>query len=206
LKITGVDVFDSLLKPGSSTLFYGLPGIGKTTMLLTIAVNLCRGVVKCLYVNTEDVLFYERVAKYSDRYSNVFFIDILDFDELYDFTVTTLPRIPVQAVFIDSVNSLFRVSAYRENTLSKYAFILGLIKYLTVNNNIYVFSTAQIRSGFEDEDEFVASGMNILDFWFDNIFKMNADSRGRFVEVVKPRGLNIKRYYIITDEGILWMR
>jgi len=207
LKITGVREFDDIVGEGSSTLFYGVAGVGKTTMLMTIAGNICRKLYPCIYVSTEDTLHYDRVARYPERYENVFFTEIRDFDELLKYVVEVLEFIPYRVLFVDSINALFRIVAYREDSIARYGLMLGLLWKKTWDSKGYFFASAQVRAGFEeDEEEIVASGTNILEYWFDNVFYMGFEDNKRFIEVVKPVEMKgFRRYYLIGDTGIEWV-
>ena len=205
LRITGCRELDDLIKPGTTTLFYGEAGIGKTNLLLTIADNICPVLGNCLYIGTEDTLYYERIARKPERYENVLFTHVWDFDELLKYVLTIVYFSPFKALFIDSINALYRLVAYREDSITRYGLMLGLLTRKTINENIYLFASAQVRMGYrEEEEEVVASGMPILEFWFNNIFKMSEDENGRFVESVKPVE-GVKKYFIITSEGIEWI-
>jgi DNA repair protein RadB len=205
LVISGCRDIDGIIKPGTTTLFYGEAGIGKTNLLLTIAGNMCRE-GRCIYIGTEDLLYYEVIARNPEKYENVLFMDIRDFDELLRLVLTTIYFLDYHALFIDSINALYRAVAYREDSLTKYGLLLALLVKKTVDKGTYLFASAQVRIGLrEDEEEFVASGMPILEFWFNNIFKMAMDENGRYVEPVKP-GLGFRKYYIITDEGVEWIK
>ena len=80
--------------------------------------------------------------------------------------------------------------------------MLGVLTKKTRDLKGYLFASAQVRIGYREyEEEVVASGMPILEYWFNNIFKMSEDENGRFVESVE----GVKKYYIITGEGIEWI-
>ncbi len=205
MRISGCRELDELIKPGTTTLFYGEAGIGKTNLLLTIAGNICPVIGRCIYIGTEDTLFYERVARQPDRFENVFFTHIWDFNELLKYILTVIYFTPYNALFIDSINALYRLVAYREDSLTKYGLMLGVLTKKTRDLKGYLFASAQVRIGYREyEEEVVASGMPILEYWFNNIFKMSEDENGRFVESVKPVE-GVKKYYVITGEGIEWI-
>ncbi len=205
MTITGCSEIDAVLKDSIASLFYGEAGIGKTTMLLTIARNLCRGGGPCIYVSTEDVLHYDRVARHSDWYENVLFIEVREYDEFLDYVVGKLLFIPYRILFIDSINALYRIVAYKEDIVTSYGLVLGLLWRKTMENSARLYASAQVRASYREDDiEVVASGMSILEYWFNSILRMDRDENGRFVEVIKPR-VNVKKYFMISEEGIEWI-
>lgn len=204
MKFTGSRAIDELISGTPTNLFYGEAGSGKTNLLLTIAENVCRELRPCIYVNTEDVLFYEIVSRRSSKYENVFFANALGYEEFHDYVVKNILYMPFRALFVDSINSLYRLIAHQDSAAAKYGLLVSLVVKRTLDLNAYLFASAQVRASYSSEEEFVASGMSILDYWFEAIFKVDRDESGRFVECVKPvRG--IKAYFEITSEGIAWI-
>jgi len=202
---TGCRDIDKLIAGKTAILFYGEAGIGKTTMLLTIASNVCKEIYPCIYISTEDTLHYERVARDPSRFENVFFEEIWEFEDLVEYVAKVLAFTPYKVLFIDSINSLYRLVAHKEEAISTYGFILGLIWRRTLDLEGYWFASAQVRAGYREEDEeIVASGMPILEYWFDPIFYMTYSDGERVVKVVKPKN-SIERRYIVTEEGIEWI-
>ncbi|MEM1555342.1 MAG: AAA family ATPase [Desulfurococcaceae archaeon] len=196
----GVDVLDSVFDNSLLTLFYGPAGSGKTAFLTTIARNLCRVVYPCIYVNTEDPLFYDNIARMWDEYSNVFFIDIRDFSDFFDFVVKHIVRLPFKALFIDSVNSTYRLVAYSENSLTKFNLILALIARRAYETGCKVFASAQVRAEI-DSDEVVVSGMGILKYWFNTICQLGWENNYRFIKIIKPP-MDLKLYFKISNRGV----
>jgi len=206
LKITGCAEIDAVIKPGTSTLFYGEAGVGKTRLLLTIAGNVCSlPSVKCLYISTEETLFYEIVARNVERYDRVLFAHITDFHELLDYAATFPQFVELNAIFVDSINAPYRLVSFSENSITSFGLLLALLNNIVVRRKAFLFASAQVRAGFhEDEEEVTASGMPILEFWFDNIFRVGEDEKGRFVEARKPVK-NLKKYFVITAGGVEWV-
>lgn len=200
---TGVDVLDSVFRDSYLVLFFGPAGCGKTAVLTTIARNACREVYPCIYVNTEDPLFYDNIARMWEEYSGVFFIDIHDFNDFFDFIVKHLVRLPYRILFIDSVNSTFRVVAHRENTSAKLNLALALLARGALESGYKVFASAQVRAEM-DSDETTASGMSILRYWFNTICKLGWENNSRFVKVIKPP-LDLKLYFKISSRGVEWV-
>ncbi|MEM1675123.1 MAG: AAA family ATPase [Desulfurococcaceae archaeon] len=204
MKFTGSGVIDRIIVNGLTNLFYGEAGVGKTNLLLTIARNLCKEVYPCIYVNTEDILYYDIVSRNLDEFSNVFFVDIMDYDEFYKYVLEKLMYIPYKVLFIDSVNALFRLVVYKESSIINYGLLLGLIVKKNIDTNSYLFASAQVRSAIDESVEYTASGMSILEYWFANIFKIDRDENGRFIECVKPFS-GVRVYFEITSDGIVWI-
>lgn len=204
MKFTGSGVIDRIIVNGLTNLFYGEAGVGKTNLLLTIARNLCKEVYPCIYVNTEDLLYYDIVSRNLDEFSNVFFVDIMDYDEFYKYVLEKLMYIPYKVLFIDSVNALFRLVVYKESSIINYGLLLGLIVKKNIDTNSYLFASAQVRSAIDESVEYTASGMSILEYWFANIFKIDRDENGRFIECVKPFS-GVRVYFEITSDGIVWI-
>ncbi len=150
-------------------------------------------------------MYQERIARLEGLSSSVYFLDIYSFDDLLDFTVSSLYYLPVDYLFIDSVNSLYRVNAYEESSIEKFGLILGFLRLKSVGGSI-IYASAQVRAGYEGVDEEVtASGMNIMDYWFDTVFRLGRDEKGRFIEPVKPVVSGDRWYFEIVDRGVDWL-
>lgn len=206
--VTGNPGLDRVIGESRSVLFFGEAGSGKTTLLLTIASNICIDKNDpCLYISTEETLHYDRVARSPEKYANVFFTEIYDFDELFDFIVFKLPILKFRRVFIDSINSLYRVIASEEESITRYGLLLGMLWKNTVDRGGFLFASAQVRMGYEDEEyEVVASGMNILDYWFKTIIYLGWEDAKRAARIVKPEEYSGESYYfLISGEGIEWV-
>ncbi len=201
---TGFRELDRIISGKCSTLFYGEAGVGKTTMLLTIASNICGKYYPCIYISTEDTLHYERVARYSDRFINIFFTEIRSFDEFFNYILSKLIYIPYRVLFIDSINALYRLVAYSEESIAKYGLILATIWNKTCRGNGYLFASAQVRAGYRESGEVVASGMGILEYWFDNIVYMGYSDNYRYIRVVKPEN-GLEARYVIGEYGVEWV-
>ncbi len=206
-RITGNPLIDSIIRKASSLLVFGSAGSGKTTLLLTIASNICRGFRTCLYISTEETLHYERVARKPDRYSNVLFTEIYDYDELEDLILYKLGLMSINTVFIDSINSLYRLIAYDEGSITRYGLLLAMLWLNSVGRNGLLYASAQVRMGFEeDEEEVVASGMNILNYWFDIVMYLGWINNRRAARIEKPREYSDKVFFFdITDKGVEWI-
>lgn len=206
--ITGVNVIDDVVsEAGRTILLYGGAGVGKTTLLLEFAKKVCKSLGPCLYLSTEETLHYERVARWSEEYEDTFFTEIYDFDEMINFILKEYYFLPFKILFIDSVNGLFRIVSSRDDALPLFGLMLAVIRKKAYDSNGFVFASAQVRAGFEyDAEEIVASGMSILDYWFDIIIYLGLDDGKRYIEFIKP--VNVKGfrlYFMITDEGVEWI-
>lgn len=186
-------------------MFYGPAGAGKTTILLSIAGNTCRQYT-CIYVSTEETLHYERVARDPDRFGNVLFIEVFDMDNLLKtsyFIYLMKPRY----VFIDSINSIYRVEVFNEITVTKQTYITSLLLEAINLSNGKLFASAQVRSGERGEIE--ASGFKILDYYFDTIIGILIHSEGyRYLKIEKTpiqiSGLR-ELLFKITENGVEWL-
>jgi len=205
--ITGNKYLDEVIRDARTILFYGTAGSGKTTMLMKIATNICKNPMdKCLYISTEETLHYERVARNARKYINVWFTEIYDFNELLDFTLLKLPYIPLKHVFVDSINSLYRVISYEEESITKYGLLLAALRHKVRESEGKLFASAQVRAGYEeDEEELMASGMNILNYWFDVIIFLSWKDNNRVARLVKPAEEEREAFFEITDEGVEWV-
>ncbi len=150
-------------------------------------------------------MYQERIARLEGLPGSVYFLDIYSFNDLLDFTVSNLYYLPIDNLFIDSVNSLYRVNAYEESSIEKFGLILGFLRLKSIRGSI-IYASAQVRAGYEGVDEEVtASGMNIMDYWFDAVFRLGRDEKGRFIEPVKPVVSGDRWYFEIVDRGVEWL-
>lgn len=206
--ITGVDVIDDVVsRAGRTVLLYGGAGVGKTTLLLEFAKKVCNSFGPCLYLSTEETLHYEKVARWSEEYKDTFFMEIYDFDEMINFILKEYYFLPFRVLFVDSVNSLFRIASPRDDAISLFGLMLAIIRRKAYDSDGFVFASAQVRAGFEYEaEEIVASGMTILDYWFDVVIYLGFDDGRRYIEFIKPVSVKgFRLYFIITDEGVEWV-
>jgi DNA repair protein RadB len=202
---TGNSELDKYIEESLSILFYGPAAAGKTTLLLTIAGELCK-LHPCVYVSTEETLHYERVAKYPDKYEKALFTEAYDYDELLK-TAIAVSALKPRYVFIDSINSLFRLEALKEGSVEKLAFITSLLLETVERNSGKLFASAQVRSSEAGEVE--ASGIKILDYYFDLIVSILIDSENkRILRVIKFPVKAIKEAielkFAITESGVVW--
>lgn len=198
----GHSAIQGIVEKSNMSLFYGVAGSGKTTLLLTMAKYLCKQESPCLYVSTEETLHYERVSKRPEDYSSTLFTEIYDLDKLVELAFFA-GFLNFKIVFIDSINSLYRVVAYHEPALSKFSFLMGILRKLSQTNMMKVIASAQVRAGDEDVE---ASGMSLLDYYFDVIFQVGFEEGKRFLRLVKPIYKKpVVKYFEISDEGVEWM-
>ncbi|MEM1635261.1 MAG: AAA family ATPase [Thermosphaera sp.] len=191
-----------IVEKSDMSLFYGVAGAGKTTLLLTMARYFCKQKGPCLYVSTEETLHYEIVSRFAEEYQETLFTEIYDLDKLVELSFF-LGLLNFKIVFIDSINSLYRVVAYQEAALPKFSFLMGLMKYLAHKGVLKVLASAQVRAGDEDIE---ASGMSLLDYYFDIIFQVGLEEGKRFLKLVKPMHKKpVVGYFEISDKGVEWV-
>lgn len=196
-------MLDELIDPSLAIIFYGPAASGKTTLLLTIASNVCREIM-CVYISTEETLHYEQVAKTPSKYEGVLFAEAFDMDTFLKSAVATYMMSP-KYIFIDSINSLFRLEPLKENTLTKQAFITSLLLETTRRNKGKLFASAQVRVG--EKGELEASGFKIIDYYFDLILSVFIGEGGkRYVKPVKtPVPARFEKVsFTISDTGLMW--
>lgn len=148
-------------------------------------------------------MFYENIAKKWESYNSVFFLDIHDFNDFVSFIVKHVSRIPWRVLFIDSVNSIYRLVAHRREAFTEFNLALALIAKETIGSDRRVFASAQVRAEL-DSEEITASGMSILNYWFDSVFQLGWENNYRFIKVIKPP-LDLKLYFKITNRGVEWI-
>ncbi|MET1159443.1 MAG: AAA family ATPase [Thermoprotei archaeon] len=202
---TGNTVIDKLIDQETAVLVFGEAGSGKTTLLLTIASNICSPDNPCIYISTEDTLHYERVARDPEKFGGIFFTEIRGLEELIVFSLKILLLPPVRALFVDSINAPYRLVAYKEDSLAKLGLVIGLLWSKARSSGGKLFASAQVRAGYrEDEEEVTASGMSVLEYWFNTILQLIRVNGERAVKAVKPdKGIIAK--YTITSGGIRWI-
>ena len=108
-EITGIEEFDRVLGggivPGSLVLIGGAPGIGKSTLLMSVADKLSNLYGKVLYVSGEESerqikLRGERLGLNPD---NLFLLSETNLERIFD----EINRLEPQAVIVDSVQTVF---------------------------------------------------------------------------------------------------
>ncbi|WFO75920.1 AAA family ATPase [Desulfurococcaceae archaeon MEX13E-LK6-19] len=205
--LTGSSILDEILEKHRMILVYGEAGTGKTTLLLTIARNLSINGWKILFISTEGSMYMARVAPREKDYSNVFFAEVYSLDELLKLILTIPLMKRVDGIIIDSINAPFRLEAYKEKSIEKLGIILGLLKYITLKNSTVVYSSAQVRAVESiDGEEVTASGMPILEFWFDLIIQLLRSDGERVLKIVKPLDKkDIQLKFIIEESGVEWI-
>jgi DNA repair protein RadA/Sms len=108
-EVTGIEEFDRVLGggivPGSLVLIGGAPGIGKSTLLMSVADKLSNLYGKVLYVSGEESerqikLRGERLGLNPD---NLFLLSETNLERIFD----EINRLNPQAVIVDSVQTVF---------------------------------------------------------------------------------------------------
>lgn len=201
---TGNSLLDEVIDKSIAILFYGPAGVGKTTLLMHIAGNLCDK-TECIYISTEETLHYEWVSRRLDRYEKALFTEAYDLDSLVKVSLATHTMEP-RYIFIDSVNSLFRLEATKEDSLTEYTFALGLLIHTAFKTRGKVFASAQVRTGVDGGLEI--PGQSILQYYFDNIMMIITKEHGRrSIKPIKtPFTIDIDHVdFKITDHGVEWI-
>ncbi len=201
---TGCRRLDELAEHGHMILFYGPAGSGKTRILLSIAKRLSLNGKKVLFIGTENMLHYAIVANNPSAYTNTVFTDTRSLEELSYIAGIAAHTGGFDAIIVDSVNAPYRAAAYMEESLILLGLTLALLRKAAEGETI-VYSSAQVRA-VEDGDEIRASGMSILEFWYDVILRLGRDEKGRYVEPVKPFiGEKHKAWFIIDSDDVVWL-
>ncbi|MEM2013939.1 MAG: AAA family ATPase [Desulfurococcaceae archaeon] len=204
LRYSGNELLDELIESSSSVLFYGVAGAGKTSLLLTIAGNLCSA-YSCVYITTEETTHYEHIARNPDRYKHALFTEAYDLSTLVKVTYAVFILRP-RYIFVDSLNAPFRLEALKENALAKYGFATSLLLSTAEASGGKLFASAQVRAG--ETGDLEITGFKLLDFYFDAILGVFIESAGiRFIKPLKTLFATKfeKLYFRITDEGVKWL-
>lgn len=198
--ITGVRELDSLLRERSSILVYGVAGSGKTNLLLHIASNICAE-EKCVYVSTEGTLHYEIVKRNPEKFSQVLFTEAYTLGDLLDIALA-VPHTGSRFIFVDSINSPFRVEAMRDESLTVFAFIVGYLVKFAESAKGCLFASAQVHAVEEGEE---AVGMSVLNYYFDVIINLAVENNVRRLVLEKPATTQ-QWFFTITNRGVSWVR
>ncbi len=207
INFTNCSKLDKLLQDNSKAfLVYGEAATGKTSILLHIARNISLSGEKVLFISTEGSLYQARIANYIEDYSNVLFSEVSDFNEQLELTIAYLPFIEnIKYIIVDSINALYRLEAYREESITLLGLILGMLRKIVDDRGGVLFASAQVRA-VEDAEEVVASGMPILEYWFDVIVKLGRIEGRRVLNIVKPRNYSSGEIvFNIVDKGVEWI-
>jgi DNA repair protein RadB len=155
------DILGGGIEKGIITQFYGPPGIGKTNIALTLAVNCSKDDRKVIFVDTEGGLSIERVKQISGSEfqkvaGNIIIFEPTTFREQDE----VLKRIEnmlesegeVELLILDSAVALYRL---REGDLSQINQELGrqmgLLLRIARKHDIAVIITNHVYSSFEGE-------------------------------------------------------
>ncbi|MCY0868628.1 MAG: AAA family ATPase [Desulfurococcus sp.] len=197
---TGNPEIDELIDKSTVATFYGVAGAGKTIMLLVIASRFCRN-KECIYISTEGTLHYERVAASPEDYEWSLFTEVYDLEKLVD--LATFIRLQgFQGVFVDSVNSLFRLKALNEGALSKLAYIMASLRKSVEETGGKAFMSAKVKA---EEGEDTPVGESVLKYYSDLVVHLGLMGDKRYARIVKPEGSGRKYLYVITERGITWL-
>ncbi|MEZ0394054.1 MAG: hypothetical protein ABWK00_03290 [Desulfurococcaceae archaeon] len=188
-----------VIKKSRMFLAYGVAGVGKSLFLLKLASALCRGPIRCAYISTEETLHYEWVSRAPEKFENVEFVEAFNGDALIS-TLLIVREGGYGGIFVDSINGPFRHLLGFPGGLKKLS-LASAILYSAASQSAgaKVFSSAQVRSGEDLRVE--ASGLSVLEFYFDAIAFMGFEEHRRFIMVERPSPTP-KFYYRITDRGL----
>ena len=206
INYTGCEIIDKILKDNNSLLVYGEAATGKTSLLLHIVKTISLNGLNALFISTEGSLYQARVSLEPENYSNVLFTEIYGLDELLEYVLLYVPLLhKIRYIVIDSINALYRLSSWEEGSIEKFGLINALLKEFVNKRNGLLFASAQVRA-VDDSSEVVASGMSILEYWFDIIIQLRRENGKRVLKIIKPRGYERELIeFKITSKGIEWI-
>lgn len=206
IEYTGCEIVDKLLKDNNSLLVYGEAATGKTSLLLHIVKSLSMNGLKTLFISTEGSLYQARISLEPENYLNAIFVEVYGFDELLKHILIYIPLLSeVRYVVIDSINALYRLSSWEEGSIEKFGLINALLRKYAEERNGLVIASAQVRA-VDESSEVIASGMSILEYWFDIILQLRRENGKRVLKIVKPRGYEKELIeFNITNTGIEWI-
>ena len=206
INYTGCEIIDKILKDNNSLLVYGEAATGKTSLLLHIVKTISLNGLNALFISTEGSLYQARVSLEPENYSNVLFTEIYGLDELLEYVLLYVPLLhKIRYIVIDSINALYRLSSWEEGSIEKFGLINALLKEFVNKRNGLLFASAQVRA-VDDSSEVIASGMSILDYWFDIIIQLRRENGKRVLKIIKPRGYERELIeFKITSKGIEWI-
>ena len=206
INYTGCEIIDKILKDNNSLLVYGEAATGKTSLLLHIVKTISMNGLDALFISTEGSLYQARVSLEPENYSNVLFTEIYGLDELLEYVLLYVPLLhKIRYIVIDSINALYRLSSWEEGSIEKFGLINALLKEFVNKRNGLLFASAQVRA-VDDSSEVVASGMSILEYWFDIIIQLRRENGKRVLKIIKPRGYERELIeFKITSKGIEWI-
>ena len=206
INYTGCEIIDKILKDNNSLLVYGEAATGKTSLLLHIVKTISMNGLNALFISTEGSLYQARVSLEPENYSNVLFTEIYGLDELLEYVLLYVPLLhKIRYIVIDSINALYRLSSWEEGSIEKFGLINALLKEFVNKRNGLLFASAQVRA-VDDSSEVIASGMSILEYWFDIIIQLRRESGKRILKIIKPKGYERELIeFKITSKGIEWI-
>ena len=206
IRYTGCEIIDKILKDNNSLLVYGEAATGKTSLLLHIVKTISLNGLNALFISTEGSLYQARVSLEPENYSNVLFTEIYGLDELLEYVLLYVPLLhKIRYIVIDSINALYRLSSWEEGSIEKFGLINALLKEFVNKRNGLLFASAQVRA-VDDSSEVIASGMSILEYWFDIIILLRRENGKRVLKIIKPRGYERELIeFKITSKGIEWI-
>lgn len=207
MNYTGCSFIDSIIgREPVTVLIYGEAATGKTALLLHIARRLSLNGLRSIFISTEGSMYMARVASIAQDYENVVFTEVYSLDEQIAYSLITLilKSVDFKALFIDSINSLYRLEAYSEYSIEKLGLNASLMRKWAEEYRGAVFASAQVRA--IDEGDVTVSGMKVLEYWFDVIIQLTKSNGERILRIVKPRNFSEKRVlFEINSQGVTWV-
>ncbi|MEM1532546.1 MAG: AAA family ATPase [Desulfurococcaceae archaeon] len=207
MNYTGCSFIDSVIgREPVTVLIYGEAAAGKTALLLHIARRLSLNGFRSIFISTEGSMYMARVASNAQDYENVIFTEVYSLDEQIAYSLITLvlKSMDFKALFIDSINSLYRLEAYSEYSIEKLGLNASLMRKWAEERVGAVFASAQVRA--IDEGDVTVSGMKVLEYWFDVILQLTKSNGGRVLRVLKPHNFSEKRIlFEISSQGVTWI-
>lgn len=194
-----------LFSKPNKILIYGEAATGKTNFLLNIikcSTSLLSPTDALFYISTEGSIFIQRALKLKLLGKNVFFSTAIDQQHLLSLVLEVLKSIDLYnpiCLFIDSINSHYRVESITSEGINNFIAILTILDLLN-KNNVYVLSTAQVKFGETD-----ISGYEYLYPWANIILKISRESGPyRTLKFHKPNITGVIRFSI-SFNGIQWI-
>ncbi len=207
MSYTGCSFIDSVIgREPITVLIYGEAAAGKTALLLHIARRLSLNGSRSIFISTEGSMYMARVASIAQDYENVVFTEVYSLNEqiAYSLMALALKSMDFKALFIDSINSLYRLETYSEYSIEKLGLNASLMRKWAEEFRGAVFASAQVRA--IDEGDVAASGMKVLEYWFDVILQLTKSNGRRALRVVKPRNFSGKQVlFEISSQGVTWI-
>lgn len=170
------------LVPGSVVLVGGEPGIGKSTLLLTVAAQLARNGENVLYVSAEESATQIRLS--AERLNSIHERILLLTETDLDQAISEIDRIGPKVVILDSVQTIFsRDIESAPGSVSQIREVTARIVHMSKSRGISTFLVGHVT-----KDGNIA-GPKLLEHMVDTVLYFESSSSGpyRFLRVHKNR-------------------